>query len=221
MATGDQNDITARLQALIPFSWFPQGLVPLRDAVLQGIANSLSYLYTMLAYVRLQTRIATATDGFLDLIALDFFGAGLQRLANESDTAYRARIFAALLRERCTRHAVILVLQQLTGRTPVICEPMQTADTGAYSEPGWGYSSAGFYGSRLLPFQAFVQAFRPKVNGVPFVGGYGVAVAGYGVGQAEYVSFTQIGSAVTDSAILAAINSVRPVATRIWTLIKS
>jgi hypothetical protein len=222
VATGDQADIESRLQQVTPFGWFPLGLTPLRDACYAGLANAYAFIYSLLAYVRLQTRVATATDGFLDLIANDFFGDGLLRQANEADGAYRARIQTALLRERATRRAVILVLQQLTGRTPVIIEPRMPGDTGAYHEPGWGYRAAGYWGSRSLPFQIFVIAYRPPQNGIPNVSGYGISFGGYGVGsQLEYASLAQIQNQVTDASIYAAINSVRPAGVRIWVSIQN
>lgn len=132
MATGDQNDIQSRLRQLIPHGWFLNGLSPLRDALLLGLANILAFGYSLLSYVRLQTRISTATDGFLDMIAGDFFGTGLARAANQTDTSYRSRILINIFRERVTRHSVVSILTQLTGRAPGIFEPARPADTGAY-----------------------------------------------------------------------------------------
>ena len=132
MATGDQNDIQSRLRQLIPHGWFLNGLSPLRDALLLGLANILAFGYSVLAYVRLQTRISTATDGFLDLIAADFFGSNLTRAANQTDASFRSRILINIFRERVTRRAVISILTQLTGRAPIVFEPARPADTGAY-----------------------------------------------------------------------------------------
>ena len=46
-------------------------------------------VYGLTAYARLQTRIATATDGFLDLISFDFFGRRCPGKPQESDAAFR------------------------------------------------------------------------------------------------------------------------------------
>ncbi|QOR55294.1 MAG: hypothetical protein SHS37scaffold220_63 [Phage 67_12] len=132
MATGDQNDIQSRLRQLIPHGWFLNGLSPLRDALLLGLGNILAFGYSLLAYVRLQTRIGTATDGFLDMIAGDFFGSSLTRAANQTDASYRSRILINIFRERVTRRAVTSILTQLTGRAPGIFEPARPADTGSY-----------------------------------------------------------------------------------------
>jgi len=219
MATGDQNDIQSRLQQLLPIGWFDDGLVPVRDAVLAGAANALAFAYSLLAYVRLQTRISTATDAFLDMISGDFLGDGLPRKANQTDSSYRARIIAAIFRERGTRKAIIAVLTQLTGRAPVVFEPQRPMDTGAYGI-AYGYGSAGGYGTLLLPFQAFVTAFRPSGGGVASVAPYGVpggsTGGGYGVGSHEYAALADVQGQVTDADIYNAIESVRPAGYTIW-----
>ena len=67
---------------------------------LSGPAWALSQIYALIQYAVLQTRIATATDGFLDLISYDFFGGNLPRRSQEKDNPFRARILATLLRPR-------------------------------------------------------------------------------------------------------------------------
>lgn len=132
---GDQSDIFNRLKGMLPSRWFGTASdpVPLIDAVLSGFATSLAFLYSLYLYAKLQTRINTATDGWLDLIAADFFGpAALQRKTGQSDSSYRNAIKVALLREKATRNAIINTLVSLTGRTPIIVEPQRPADTGAY-----------------------------------------------------------------------------------------
>jgi hypothetical protein len=225
MATGDQSDIFGRLKSLIP-RWFGDGAT-VRDAVLQGLAWASSFIYSLITYTRLQTRIKTATDGWLDMIAADFFGASLVRAANQSDASFRARIIITLFRERATRWAIISVLKDLTGRTPLVFEPTRPADTGGYGVAGAGYSVAGGYGSILIPYQAFVTAFRPVGIGIPNVAGYGGSAGGPGPGgygvasQVEYASMSMIIGAVTDADIYAAIDSVKPAGTAVWARISS
>lgn len=220
MATGDQQDILARLRATLP-RWFADEN-PIRDALLSGLAAAWAFIYSLYAYARLQTRLLTASDGWLDLIAGDFFGAKLPRKANQSDAGYRAQIIINLFRERGTRNAVVKVLRDITGRTPIVFEPQRPADTGAYGAPNSGYGVAGGYGSLLLPYQAFVTAYRPTGSGIPNVAGYGIASAGYGVGsQAAYASLDMIQGQVTDADIYAAVDSVRPVSTIVWARISS
>lgn len=222
MATGDRSDIASRLAQLIPQGWFARGLSTIRDAILQGAASALAFVYSLLAYVRLQTRILTASDGWLDLIAGDFFGTSITRAQNQSDASFRATIIANLFRERATRKAITLVLVALTGRAPRIVEPQRPADTGAYGAPNSGYGSAGAYGSMLLPYQAFVTAFRPLSSGIPYVAGYGCSPSGYGVAsRGEYASLSMVIGAVQDADIYAAIDAVKPAGTTLWTQISS
>ncbi len=222
MATGDQADIINRLQRLIPNGWFPNGLSPIRDAILAGYANIFAFVFSLIAYARLQTRIATATDGFLDMIATDFFGNNLLRQANQIDVSYRSRIQSAIFLERGTRNAVIRVLTQLTGRAPVVFEPQRTSDTGVYNGPGLAYNTAGGYGSLQLPYQSFVTAFRPLSTGLVGVAGYGTPNGGYnGPSFLEYVNQAQIQGSVQDNDIFAAVDSVKVCGTIIWVRISN
>lgn len=130
MATGDLNDFRSRIKATLP-RWFAD-LPPILDALLSGLAQAWVFVYSLYLYAQLQTRIKTATDGWLDLIAGDFFGTRILRRANQTDASFRAIIIANLFRERATRKALIQVLTDLTGRAPVLIEPQQPGDTGAY-----------------------------------------------------------------------------------------
>jgi hypothetical protein len=220
MATGDQSDIFSRIKSVLP-RWFGPAS-PLLDALLQGLASASAFVFSLYVYARLQTRILTATDGWLDMVAADFFGAALLRSSNQSDASFRARIIINLFRERGTRNAVAKVLLDLTGRAPIIFEPQRPADTGAYRAPNSGYGVAGGYGSMLIPFQAFVQAYRPASTGIPFIAGYGTAPGGYGVAsQADYASLAQSTSAVSDADLYAAIDSVKPAGSVVWARISS
>ena len=71
---GDQNDFIARLKALLPRGWFAE-TAPVLTGTLAGLSAALAQVYGLISYARLQTRIVTATDAFLDLISFDFFGA--------------------------------------------------------------------------------------------------------------------------------------------------
>ena len=221
MATGDVPDIVSRLKALLPNGWF-RDPTPVLDIVLTGIATALAAVYDLTQYARLQVRLATATDAFLDLIALDFFGSALPRKSGESDAAYRSRIRAALFPEKGDRIGMIKTLVALTGRTPVIFEPARPADTGAYNTNTLGYGVAGGYGSLQLPAQAFITAYRPLGQGVPNVAGYGYPQGAYNTGsQIEYASADMIAGAVTDSAIYDAISNAAPAGTLMWVRIQS
>lgn len=217
MAKGDQQDLYKRLRSQLP-SWFgDEASSPILNALLQGLAYGLAYFYSLLSYGRLQTRIKTATDGWLDMIAADFFGSALLRAANQSDASFRNRILINLFRERATRAAIVKVLQDLTGRTPTIIEPMRPIDTGVYGGPNIGYGVAGAYGSMVMPFQAFVIAYRPSGAGIPNIAGYGYSTGAYNTAsQEEYASLSMIQGTVSDADIYAAADAVKPVGTVIW-----
>ena len=133
------------------------------------------------------------------------------------DDRFRIRIKTNLLRERGTRQAVIDILEILTGNKPVVFEPSRPADTGAYGGPDIGYGAAGGYGSRCLPYQAFVSVSRPRSQGIPWVAGYGISTAGYSnPSRAQYVSRQMITGCITDAQIYAAIANVKPEGTLVW-----
>lgn len=221
MATGDQGDFLSRIKSTLP-TWFSDS-TPILDALLAGLSQAWANIYALYLYAQLQTRIKTATDGWLDLIAGDFFGTRILRRANQTDASFRAMIIANLFRERATRAALIQVLTELTGRAPVVIEPQRPADTDAYGVPTTGYGVAGYYGSKLLPSQAFLIAYRPATAGIPNIAGYSNAPAAYGTPSqgGMYGSLSMIQGQVTDADIYAAIDSVKPVGTVIWTTIQS
>lgn len=194
MATGDQADCLKRLKGVLP-PWFGDyAQAPAVSAVLQGLAWAASFVYSLWAYAALQTRIKTATDGWLDMIAGDWFGVFLQRRLGQSDTSYRALILAWIFRERGTRAALIKVLQDVTGRTPLVFEVNRPLDTGAYNVAAlpWGYGQGvcGYGTQNLPPDTVFVIAYRPTI------------------GSQQY--------GVQDADIFLAIEAVRPVTTPVW-----
>jgi len=217
MATGNQQNMLTRLQALLPQGWFPD-TAPVRDALLSGFAWTLSLIYSLIQYAQLQTRIATATGGFLDLISYDFFGNNLPRNQQEMDAPFRSRIIATLFRPKATRPGMIAVLTALTGRAPLIFEPARPLDTGAYGASICGYGAAGGYGSLLLRAQAFIVAFRAAASGIPYVAGYGSSAGGYSAAsRAEWCSLSQIEGAVTDADIFATVNATKAAGSEMWT----
>jgi len=221
MAIGDQADFVARIEALLPNGWFGDE-TPILDAVLNGIGWALAFVYSLYQYAALQTRIATATDGFLDLISYDFFGLNLPRNPQESDAAFRLRIQGQLFLQRVTRYGLIEALVLLTGRTPIVFEPARPEDTGAYNTNTLGYGLAGGYGSLVLPCQSFVIAYRPSNSGIPNIGGYGSPEGAYNTpSQAEWTSLSQVVGAVTDADIYATIDRAKAAGSTVWTQLSS
>ena len=199
MATGDQNDFVRRLKSVLPVQWFNDSN-PKLDAVLNGLASALSWAYQLYAYAVLQTRILTATDGWLDIIANDFFGERIKRQAWQTDEDFLNIIRINLFRERGTRQAIIKVLEDLTGNTPKIIEPSRPQDCGGYSMPCMGYGVAG--------------------AGIPYVGGYASTVSGYSTpSRGKYASYSELTS-VTDAQIYAAVASVKMEGTAVWVRIE-
>lgn len=193
MATGDQDDMLSRLKALLPTTWFSSAN-PVLDGLLSAAAYTLSWFYSLYLYAALQTRIKTATDGWLDMIANDFFGPTFYRRSGQSDASFRAWIIVNMFRERGTRNSVIKILTDLTGRAPLIIEFNKPTDTGAYRGPHIGYGLAGAYGSlTAMDMQTMVTAYRPQ------------SVAG-----------SPLGYIPTDAELIAAVESVRPATYVIW-----
>jgi len=218
--TGDQSDILARIKAVLPVRWFAD-TTPVLDSLLSGLSWAWSWIYSLLNYVQAQSRIATASDVWLDVIACDFFGDRLRRRAGQSDDSFRALIQENLLREHGTRQAINNAVEDLTGRQPSIFEPMRTTDTGGYTAGGVGYGAGGGWGSMLLPFQCFVTAFRPLGTGISLISGWGAPAGGYGIGTIEYASLAMVQGQVTDADINAAIADVLPVSAIAWTTIQN
>lgn len=204
-------DILAHLKSVLPTRWFPDE-TPVLDTILTGLATGWTSLFALLALVRLQSRIATATGQFLDGASTDFFAARLVRRPSEPDDNFRIRILQSLAREHATRAAVISAVSDLTGNVPVIFEAARVADTGGYNTAS-AYGQAGAWGSLDLPFQIFVTARRAQGVGIANVAGYGSP------GPLARASLDAATGQVTDADIYAAIASVMPTAARAWTRI--
>jgi hypothetical protein len=221
--TGDLGDFISRLRAVLPKRWFAEQS-PNLTAVLASIATPWVWFYNLILYVTAQGRLTTATDGWLDMIAVDYFGYAVNRKANEADSSYRSRIRAALLREAATRPAVSAGLMTLIGTQPIIFEPANCMDTGSYGGAGipcmqgtgMAYGLAGGWGSLLLPLQCFVTATRPATPGIGMLAGYGTSNGGYGAGTIGYVDLSLLPGHVSDADIQAALRGLLPVNAVAW-----
>lgn len=217
---GDSADFQARLKRLLPTGWLSTD-APIANAVIGGLADGLAQIYGLITYLIAQTRIATATGLWLDLIAVDFFGSRLARATGETDTSLRTRIKRELLRERVTRAGMVAVLTDLTGSPPTIFEPWNTADTGGL-DYAMGFDVAGALGSLDYTAQCFIDVTRPKGNGIPNVvgmlaDGSAGATGGFDVGAAELADIASTKPPVSDQDIYDAINATRPVGVICWT----
>lgn len=215
---------TSRLRALLPKGWFSDN-APILDAVLACFAQSWAWLSEGLTYVTYQTRIATATDEWLDLIGADFFGSSLRRLPNELDDTYRARIRSNLLTDAVTRQALVVGVERLTRSTARVFEPSNCRDTGAYGSSdvgadgsccGFAYGLAGGWGNLRLPYQVFLTIITEPQPGDPMPIGYGVPGGGYSEGAYVYTALSQVPGGVTDDDIRQVVRRLLPVNCTAW-----
>jgi hypothetical protein len=221
---GDLTDIVSRLRTVLPKRWFAEQS-PNLTAILQSIATPWVWLYDTISYVVLQTRLNTATDDWLDLIAYDYFGKQVGRNPGEPDAKYRVRVKAALQRDAATRSAISSGLEALTGIRPIIFEPANCMDTGSYGAPsdrpgtvgtGLAYGLIGGWGSLEMPFQFFVTAIRPPSPGISMLAGYGTPNGAYGEGTISYADLAILPGHVTDENIRATLSGLLPVNATAW-----
>jgi hypothetical protein len=205
---GSVADLFNRLKALVPRSWF--GLAPNFAATLQAPAWALSANYAQITYAALQTRIKTATDGYLDLISYDFFGASLPRATFEADAAFRTRILANLFVKGPTRRDMATVLTLITGATPTIFEPNNPTDSGGW-DGGLYFDVKGGWGD-CLPYQSFVTAYRP-IGGLVSLGEWDASR--FNFDRNAYWSDEQA-NGLTDAVIIAAVEATRALGTIVW-----
>lgn len=221
---GSVLDIVHRVRRLIPTGWFIFG-APYRDALLFGIGNISSWCFALIVYAKSQSRLSTAYGVWLDIFAFDFLGRFLTR-NNIDDDAFRNIIRATILQERVTRAGMINAVTTLTSNPPIIFEPWNTFDTGAYSSPpgigvpqygSFGYNvGKGGYGNMALNNQVFVQVIRGSGSGVPNVDGWSGTLGGYGAGSIEYLGPGSEMFGITDAVIYQTINFTKPTGTTVW-----
>jgi hypothetical protein len=219
------SEIVRRIKVLLPDRWFGDN-TPVLDAILAGMAVGLSNLFGFIDYARSATRLQSAPDFWLDLIARDFLGTRTERRPRESDDSFRVRIAKELIRDRCTRPAMEALLTDLTGRSPIIFEPTNPGDTGCYSSPALTaagnicYGFSGGWGSLTMPFQSFVKVFRQLPEVSTITNGWGEAVGAYGSGMESYMSGRVNPSIVTDAEIYRDIWRNSAAGSVIWVLIQ-
>ena len=214
---GDLADMLSRIKQVLPARWFSDGS-PILDAVLTGMGQAWAGIYTLLVQVQAQTRIATATGIFLDIASQDYLGGALPRRAGEADAAFSTRLRANLLAPRATRAGLVDAVTNLTGRSPLVFEPLNATDTGGYNV-NTGYGVAGGYGSMLMPYQFLVTVYRPNDLPANNAGGYGVGPGGYDMAPMFYASATELAGNVDDEEIYATVASVIPTSSIAWTKI--
>lgn len=143
--TGDVSDLQARLRSVLPTWWPNIGVSPVFDGILIGIATIFSAVYGLIQVAGLQTRIRSATGGFIDLIAWDFFGGRFTRITGETDAAFDARVIEELVRPRVTRSAIQAAVAELTGNPVRIIEASNLTDVGFYKVRGSGPAPVSYW----------------------------------------------------------------------------
>jgi hypothetical protein len=214
MATGDTNDVLARLKSVVP-AWFPQSS-PILDGVLSGFAQVGSWAYGLLQYTKAQTRIKTASDGFLDIALLDYFGNRIRRKLSQQDAVIRAEIPAEVLRERGTRAGMLKALLDLTGSPATIFEPGYAYDTGGYDSYSLAFDTNGGWGTYSLPYQMFITVVQPTGAGVPNVAGWDTTFGAWDGGYSCFIDQSAITGTVTDQDIYDTIEATRAAGVTAW-----
>ncbi len=152
---GSAMDISQRIRAVLPERWFADD-APVLDGLLAGLSSAWAGLHGLLAVVRRQSRLLTATDTFLDMAAADLFGVRVARRDGEPDADFRARIMKAMARPRVTRAAMLAAVADADAELVRLFEPGRATDTGVYGGPGLAWNAAGGWGSLAMPLQSLV-----------------------------------------------------------------
>jgi hypothetical protein len=204
MATGDTNDMVNRLRAVFP-NWFSDPSVSkFANAVFAGLATGLSFAYSAIQYAKLQTRIQTATGGWLDLIAWDFFNVGFLRRRAESDDSFRSRVLKEVLRPRLTKAAILQMLLDLTGRQGIVIELNDASAIGSWDGPAFGFDTYGGYGSTENN-GLIIVAQRPINSGLPILSGYDSDAGGWDTNMFGLLDQSDLVGPLSDADITAQI----------------
>jgi len=220
-----RTQILNRLKSVLPARWFGE-TTPVLDSLLSCVAVSWASTFVFLDYAAQQTRIGSAFNSWLDLIAEDYFGSRIARRRQEMDISFRKRIKVELRRDRCTRAALDSLLQDLTGLSPAIFEPANPHDVGCYGSQFHpqcgmaGYGVSGGWGSLMLPFQVFVKLRRPVTAGVGLVNGWGGLLGGFGIGLSAYADSGTNSPQISDVELYQNIKRTAPAGTVVWTAIE-
>lgn len=214
------DDFTSRIVQLLPQAWFndaakaPGGNL---WAIVSGMAATDADCFARIGSLRRNLRLLSAeTLADLSIIAQDFFGLALPPRSGESVESYRTRIGLGLFLADGTRDALHSALKRLVGQDPVIIEPWNPGDCGAWDGP-IGWDVAGVWGDLDLPWQGFVRTRRPTSSVVvdgPVVGAWD-GLAGWDQPNLAFNDSIQA-QVIPDSVVYEAINAVKPEGTIVW-----
>jgi hypothetical protein len=210
-----------RLMKYLPKGWFPNPSENV-SGVMAGGAYGLQFIKDLTDYADKQTRIKTSTDGWLDIVAADFFGENqFPRQPGETDPHYLTRIRINMFREAGTLNAIKSILKELTGNDPTIYELFygDNGDTLNYAEAyPVGYPTAAAPTPHTsVPYQAFVIAYLGIPNTASGFFGYDTYGFAYDVGFA-YAPPAR--SLIDEQLIYQAVAAVKLFGTIVWVQIK-
>lgn len=217
---GSPVDIYRRLIQQLPQEWFGSDHIVV-DTILAAYVVTTEWIYLQSQYVSLQARLQTATDINLDQFSQDYFGNGLPRHEDENDRTYRTRISANLLQEKATRFGMENALFLLTGYEPLIFEPWNPRNCGAYNVPSsLAYSTHGSYGSGSYAYQCFIDVFVNQYDSLGGYSGYNDNMGGYDAAGDKaalwYGGDSLIVSTITDDDIYRIITLTKCWGTVCW-----
>ncbi len=215
---GDTDNMLERGKALIPRGWFPDDS-PVLDGLLSGFASVGAHCHALLAYVGKQTRIGTATDGFLDLAAYDFLGLRVRRKPGQSDESFRALILREIFRERVTRAGIKSAVEDLTQLQARMFEPFNARDTGGLDTGYLGFDMVGRYGAIDLPRTIFIALLNPVGAGLPGAPGFDDGLGGIDVPPEQFGDIAKVIGPVTHQDIYDTINDTRAAGVTAWVAI--
>lgn len=203
MATGDIKNIIRRLSSLIPSSWFSKASSTGHwwdggtdiGALLQGFGTVANWAYNQAVLAKAQMRLLTSSGMFIDLWSYDRLGAYIQRKPGETDALWSMRVQKEVCRIRVSRSGMSQAILDLTGTAPIIIEPWNTGDCGAWSTgvgssalptpSSWvtgvnssGNAVQGQYGWGTQAWTAVVLMIvkLPGLQGIPSIGGWSTGV---------------------------------------------
>ena len=183
------------------------------------MAYAATWCFDLVAFARAQTRLATASGPFVDLIGLDFLGLGIARQIGQNDAGYKARITREIFRERNTRAGVLAAVADLTGAQARMIELWNPLDCGGYDTGFLGFDAIGRWGSIGDAPQFLISTPQPVGAGLPNVGGYDNGLGGYDTGAEEFGDISLMTGSVTDQDIYNTINATRSAGVVAWVAI--
>ena len=215
MATGDKNDNTNRVLALIPNSWFPD-TKPILTGLISGFAGGAAWAYSLIGFAKLQMRVSTATDIFLDLIAFDYLGRRVKRKSSQTDAVFANSIKLEVMRERGTRRGLLKAITDLTGNTVSAIEPFNANDTNALGVSMFLGENSASLGSNAYPYSAFLTVITPPGSGIPNMSGLGTSFGGLGAGAFALANPSLVTGPVTNNDIYSTIETNRAAGITTW-----